>query len=527
MTEKPTYEELEKKIHELEQVESVSKKAEDELQMSEEKFRVLFEKSIHGILIVDIETRRLPYANSAFCRMFGYSESEMLQIGVEDIHPKDSLDYILSEFSRQKQGEKAGATELPCIHKDGTVFNADIAATNIVINHRKCVVGFFIDITERKQAEKELLKSETFLNTIVENIPNMIFIKDAKDLRFVRFNKAGEDLLGYSREEMIGKNDYDFFSKEAAEIFIGKDREVLNKKAFFDIPEEPIQTKQGKRILHTKKISLLDKNGQPEYLLGISEDITERKLAEEELVKHRNHLEELVKERTHELEEEISERKRTEAKLRKSEERYREYFEENISGSYISSPEGQLIDCNKEYERIFGFNSTQEALETPIDKFSVNPNQRVEFLELLKKEKRVTGYKPIFKKIDGTPIHLIENASGVFNDNGNLKHIRGFLLDVTEQRKLEFQLQQSQKMESIGTLTGGIAHNFNNALYPIIGFTEMSMDDLPKIHPVQENLKDILDCAKRAGDMVKQILQFSRQKEQDLKPILLQSKACD
>jgi PAS domain S-box-containing protein len=162
-----------------------------------------------------------------------------------------------------------------------------LGLTNSILNRRvrKRTEELHTEIDFRKQAEKELLKSETFLSTIVENIPNMIFIKDAKDLRFIRFNKAGEDLLGYSREEMIGKNDYDFFPKEAAEIFIGKDREVLNKKAIFDIPEEPIQTKQGKRILHTKKISLLDKNGQPEYLLGISEDITERKQAEVERLK--------------------------------------------------------------------------------------------------------------------------------------------------------------------------------------------------------------------------------------------------
>ena len=202
--------------------------------------------------------------------------------------------------------------------------------------------------------------------------------------------------------------------------------------------------------------------------------------------------------------------------LRESEERYREYFEENISGSYISSTEGQLIACNKEYERIFGFNSTQEALETPIDKFSVNPNQRVEFLELLKKEKRVTGYKPILKKIDGTPIHLIENASGVFNDNGDLKHIRGFLLDVTEQRKLEFQLQQSQKMESIGTLAGGIAHDFNNILFPILGYAEMLLMDTPEDSPFKDSLKGIYTSALRAKGLVKQILTFSRQDSNEL-----------
>jgi PAS domain S-box-containing protein len=137
------------------------------------------------------------------------------------------------------------------------------------------------NITERKKVDQKLLASEKFLNAAFENIPNMIFIKDAKDLRFVRINKAGEDLLGYSREELIGKSDYDFFPKEEADFFINKDKEVLENGTMVDILEEPIKTGgKGERKLHTKKIPLQDNNGIPEYLLGISEDITEQKKAE-------------------------------------------------------------------------------------------------------------------------------------------------------------------------------------------------------------------------------------------------------
>ena len=140
------------------------------------------------------------------------------------------------------------------------------------------------DITARKQVEEKLKASEAFLNAIVENIPNMIFVKDAENLRFVSFNKAGEDMIGYSREEMIGKNDYDFFPKEEADFFIRKDKEVLTKGILLDISEEPICTKyKGVRILHTKKIPLFGRKERPEYLLGISEDITERKELEERL----------------------------------------------------------------------------------------------------------------------------------------------------------------------------------------------------------------------------------------------------
>lgn len=137
---------------------------------------------------------------------------------------------------------------------------------------------------ERKRAEVELRRSELFLESIVENLPDMIFVKDAGELRFVRFNKAGEELLGCRRQELMGKSDYDLFPKDEADFFTGADRDVLKTCKVRDIPEEPILTKgKGLRHLHTKKIPILDENGQPLYLLGISEDITERKRAENQL----------------------------------------------------------------------------------------------------------------------------------------------------------------------------------------------------------------------------------------------------
>jgi len=130
----------------------------------------------------------------------------------------------------------------------------------------------------------ERLRAHELLNSLIENIPDMIFMKDAKDLRFVRFNKAGEELIGCQRDEMIGKNDYDFFPKDEADFFTTKDREVLASGRPLDIRDEPIQTKhKGIRILHTKKVPLLGRDGKPEYLLGISEDVTDLKRAEQEL----------------------------------------------------------------------------------------------------------------------------------------------------------------------------------------------------------------------------------------------------
>jgi PAS domain S-box-containing protein len=136
-------------------------------------------------------------------------------------------------------------------------------------------------IEKEKRGMEELRTSHQFLDSIIENIPNMIFVKDAKDLRFLLFNRAGEELLGYKRSELLGKNDYDFFPKKEADFFTEKDRAVLHRGELLDISMESIKTRhRGERMLHTKKIPLLDDYGNPHYLLGISEDITEHQREE-------------------------------------------------------------------------------------------------------------------------------------------------------------------------------------------------------------------------------------------------------
>jgi PAS domain S-box-containing protein len=150
---------------------------------------------------------------------------------------------------------------------------------------KKRALNSLDDLHEREETNQ-------FLDAIIENIPNMVFVKDAKDLRFIRFNKAGEDLLGRSKEELIGKNDHDFFAQKEADFFTQKDREVLANGEILDIPEEPIHTaNQGVRLLHTKKIPIKDSNGNALFLLGISEDITDRNKAEQAIATQREQLE--------------------------------------------------------------------------------------------------------------------------------------------------------------------------------------------------------------------------------------------
>jgi PAS domain S-box-containing protein len=145
------------------------------------------------------------------------------------------------------------------------------------------MMGTVMDITARKRTDEELKAANASLDAIIDNIPLMLFIKESTSLRFLRFNRAAEDLLGRRKEALIGKSDYDLWPPEQAGFFVEKDRETLNSGKIVDIPEEPIQTPhEGVRLLHTKKVPILDGTGKPVYLLGISEDITERRRLEKD-----------------------------------------------------------------------------------------------------------------------------------------------------------------------------------------------------------------------------------------------------
>lgn len=163
------------------------------------------------------------------------------------------------------------------------VLTVAIEVTQVIVKERNWEAAQIRMENAFAERTNELTRSRAFLDSLIENLPNMVFVKDAKNLRFVRFNRAGEDLLGMDRSELIGKNDFDFFPPEQATHFVERDRDVLSGREIVDIPEEPIRTRhRGERLLHTRKIPLFDNAGNPEYLLGISDDITEKRLAEQE-----------------------------------------------------------------------------------------------------------------------------------------------------------------------------------------------------------------------------------------------------
>jgi PAS domain S-box-containing protein len=250
-------------------------------------YRCVLEASPNVIIGLTPQHRIFEW-NRAAERIYGWSREEALgKDYVTCFLPKEIRETVAVDIRKVLARVPALAYEYEIIDRNGGRHTLLWSVTRVGpgLNNVEGLLAVGEDITGRKRTEQEVQAAECFVESILEHIPHMVFVKDARDLRFVRFNRAGENLLGYSRDELLGKDDYDFFPKAEADFFTSKDREVLEGRSLVDIPEEPIETKKnGRRILHTKKIPIMDHLGYPRYLLGISEDITAQKRQHEKLV---------------------------------------------------------------------------------------------------------------------------------------------------------------------------------------------------------------------------------------------------
>jgi PAS domain S-box-containing protein len=339
---------------------------------------------------------------------------------------------------------------------------------------------------------RDLKSNEEFLNNVVENIPNILFVKDAEKLKYIRCNKAHEQLLGCPFEEIAGKNDYELFPGEIANSFIAQDREVISSKKLLDIPEEKIKTRDNEeRILHSKKIPILDENGNPKYLLGISEDITELKRAEAEL------------KQAHVF---------TGAVL------------DSVPGMvYLYDDTGRLVQWNKQHEEMTGYSSEEIKGKHVLDWFGGREPDTSRIVETVRnvmgKEGRFAVEANLLTR-DGRPIPMY--FTGVRLTIAGRDYLAGIGIDITDRKKAEealgklneeleqrviertkeletanaelkllaMQLEaayddlksaqsqalQREKMASIGQLAAGVAHEINNPM----GFIMSNLNTLQK-----------------------------------------------
>ncbi len=228
-----------------------------------------------------------------------------------------------------------------------------------------------------------------------------------------------------------------------------------------------------------------------------------------------------------ELQEEISERKRAEAALRRSEERYRHFFEADLSGAYISKPDGSLIACNPVFANIFGFESPEEALKANLWSRYLHRADRDRFLSSLKARRHLEQYESTLTNLRGDRIHIVENAVGVFDDPDELVEIRGYIIDVTRQKNLELQLRQALKMEAVGTLAGGIAHDFNNLLMGIEGNISLMLSEINPRHPFYRKLQQIEKNVQSGARLTAQLLGYARKGRYQVKLLNLNQLVTD
>jgi PAS domain S-box-containing protein len=264
------------------------KAVEQRLKESEAMFSGIVSISADAIISID-DQQRMTIFNEGAAKIFGYSRSEAIGASLDMLIPERFRAAHREHVRRFADGTvtrhrlAAPLMTIAGLRKNGEEFPAEAAISKLQVGEKTLLTVALRDITRRKQIEEALKAANASLDAIVENIPLPLFIKDSQSLRFVRLNRACEEVLGWPRQILTGKSDFDLWPQEQAEFFVEKDRETLRSGKIVDIPEEPIQTRhQGVRILHTKKVPVLDSAGHPLYLLGISEDITERRRIDKE-----------------------------------------------------------------------------------------------------------------------------------------------------------------------------------------------------------------------------------------------------
>jgi len=392
---------------------------------SEVQVTLLTNSIAYAIYGIDLEGR-CTFANDACISMLGYNnQSELLG---KEMHTlmrhsyKDGSACTKDDcriLNALQTGQAVAVEHEMFGRKDGSTFPACYWAYPVTLDDKiQGGVVTLMDISDQLEVKDELKRSKALLDSMIENIPVMIFLKGAEDLRFELFNSAGEELLGYSRENLIGKNDYDLFPKEQADNFVSKDRSVLENRKLLEIPEEPIKVADGSnRWLHTFKIGLYDENNKPTHLLGASLDITDRKLAED--------------------------------RLRESEARLAEAQRMAHLGHWELDLSTSTLVWSDEVYRIF---------EVSPDNF---PHTYTAFLERIHPDDREmvnTSYNESLKNHtpyqiehrllmqDGRVKYVFEKCETIFDNFDKPIHSKGTVLDITTLKQAEHTLREHQKV---------------------------------------------------------------------------------
>lgn len=492
MAEKLTYQELEKRIQELEQVESNHKHRQEQLIHSRDLMDYIISHARSAIAVFDRDFKYI-YVSKRYLYDYKLKEQNLIGKYHYDVFP-DLPQKWRDVHQRSLAGAVIRAEEDPYYREDGSVnwtrwecrpwYESDGTIGGIVIYNEI--------INERMKIEKALRESEKKYRELADSLPQVVFEIDETG-KILYINKNALNLFMYTKDEFDkGLNIFQMIIPEDRDRARKDMQSVLNGNELGGVEYTALRH-NGTTFPVLTHSSIVARNGKPIGIRGLLIDISKQKKID-------------------------ADQKRRALAM--------DYSSDTI---IITDTNGIIIYVNPAFEKITGY-SRKEALGKNPSMLQSGKLDKLFYSELWETISGGKTWSGRFKNIKKDGSGYIEDASisPVFSDKGKIVNYVAVKRDITEKLGLEAQLQQAQKMESIGTLAGGIAHDFNNILFPIMGHTEMLIQDTPEDSPFRDSLNKIYSGTLRAKDLVKQILTFSRQERSELKlmkmkPIIMEA----
>jgi hypothetical protein len=464
---------------------------EQRLQQGNAYLNALVSSSPLAIVGLDPEGR-VTLANPAFERIFGYEAANIVGKRLDDFIASPRFVEEACEFTaRVTRGESIHATTRRA-RADGTETDVELFGVPLVMDGQAfSAYVLYQDISERKRGEEALAHERDLLQALMDNMPDRIYFKDAQS-RFTRINLAHARSLGLaSPDEAIGKSDFDVSPRERAQQYFADEQEILRSGQPLIGKIQKYERPGGVRYSSVTKVPMLDKDGRPAGIAGISRDVTDWIQAEEA--------------------------------LRESETRYRVLFDNSPYPMFVCDQETlAYLAVNEAAVRQYGYSAEEFATMTAAD---LRPEEEMPRLRERLAASNLESLLTRHRKKDGTLIDVETNAREV--TFGGRRAYMVLAADVTEKRQLEERLRQSQKMEAVGRLAGGVAHDFNNLLTVIIGYSDLLRERLGSNDGLCRAAEEIHKAAERGASLTHQLLAFSRRQVLQPKVLHLNSVVAD